>query len=79
MDSDPTKKIYPATTDCNRHPGFQRSAPPAPTEGASLTTCEFDQLSQAKALVELAHHDQAAVGSHAGSLEINPQRGVKES
>ncbi len=37
----------------------------------------FDQFSEPESLVELAHQDQAAVGGDAGTLEIDPERGVE--
>jgi len=36
-----------------------------------------DQFSEPEALVEFAHQDQAAIGSDAGTLEINLERGVE--
>jgi hypothetical protein len=40
MHSGPANNIRSVAPECNRHPGFQRSEPPAPTEKASLTTCK---------------------------------------
>ena len=37
----------------------------------------FDEFSEAEALVEFAHQDQAAVGGDAGTLEIDPERSVE--
>ena len=37
----------------------------------------FDQFSEPELLVEFAHQDQAAVGSNAGTLEIDLERGVE--
>jgi hypothetical protein len=37
----------------------------------------FDQCSEPQPLVEFAHQDQAAVGSDAGTLESDLERGVK--
>jgi len=37
----------------------------------------FRQFSEPESLVELAHQDQAAVGSTAGTLEIDLERGVE--
>jgi hypothetical protein len=37
----------------------------------------FDQFSEPESLVEFAHQDQAAVGSNAGTLEIDLERGVE--
>ena len=37
----------------------------------------FDHFSEAESLLELAHQDQAAVGSSTGTLEIDLERGVK--
>jgi len=36
-----------------------------------------DQFSESESLVEFAHQDQAAVGSDAGTLEIDLERGVE--
>jgi hypothetical protein len=36
----------------------------------------FDQFSEPESLVEFPHQDQAAVGSDAGTLEIDLERGV---
>jgi len=37
----------------------------------------FNQLSKPESLVEFAHRNQAGVGSDAGALEIDLERGVK--
>jgi hypothetical protein len=37
----------------------------------------FDQFSEPESLVELPHQDKAAVGSDAGTLEIDLERGVE--
>jgi hypothetical protein len=37
----------------------------------------FDQFSEPESLVEFPHQDQAAVGSDAGTLEIDLERGVE--
>jgi hypothetical protein len=56
IDSGPTKKIYPVATDCNRHPGFQRLEPPAPTQKASLTTPENDKAPTCLSLDRFLRH-----------------------
>ena len=43
MISGRTGNIHLVAPECNGQPGFQRSEPPAPTEGASLTTSENDK------------------------------------
>jgi hypothetical protein len=37
----------------------------------------FDQFSEPEALVEFAHQDQAAIGSDARTLEIDPVGGIE--
>jgi len=37
----------------------------------------FDQFSEPESLVKFAHQDQAAVGSDAGTLEIDFERSVE--
>jgi hypothetical protein len=36
-----------------------------------------DEFAEAQTLVQLTHQDQAAVGSNAGTLEIDLERGVE--
>jgi hypothetical protein len=40
MDSGAIKNIHTVAPECNRHPGFERSVPPAPTGKANVITCE---------------------------------------
>jgi hypothetical protein len=37
----------------------------------------FDQFSEPESLVQFAYQDQAAIGSHAGTLEIDLEGGVE--
>jgi hypothetical protein len=43
MDSGPTSNIHSVAPECNGQSRLQRSEPPAPAEGASLTTSENDK------------------------------------
>jgi hypothetical protein len=43
MDSGLTDNLHLAAPECNGQSGFQRSEPPAPTEGASPTISEDDK------------------------------------
>jgi hypothetical protein len=37
----------------------------------------FDEIAKTQSFIQLAHQDQPAVGSDAGTLEINLQRGAE--
>ena len=53
---------------------------PLPQAGERLLDdpqVRFDEFSETELLVEFAHQDQATVGSDAGPLEIDFERGVE--